>query len=148
MDIKKIKELVTLLDESNLSAVEVAEGETRVRLERNIVNNTFLGAQQNEFNKPAAETVSAVSKFDNAINFNNISEFRSPIIGVFYSGPSPDAKPFVRVGQRVKKGDILCILEAMKVLNEITSDRDGEIVDICAQNGQVVEYSQVLFKMF
>ena len=151
MNIKNIKTLAKLLDESGLSAIEVTEGESTIRLERNIISNTVI--QQGV--PVAAGTVSANTNTvdtatgdkETAIDFNNVSEFRSPIIGVFYNAPSPEDKPFVEVGSRVKKGDVLCIVEAMKVLNEITCDRDGTIVDICVQTGQVVEYSQVLFKI-
>ena len=71
----------------------------------------------------------------------------SPMVGVFYASPSPTDPPFVTVGSKVKKGDVLCIIEAMKLMNEITAEEDGEIIDICAGNGSVVEYGQILFKM-
>ncbi|MCL2294872.1 MAG: acetyl-CoA carboxylase biotin carboxyl carrier protein [Spirochaetes bacterium] len=154
MDVNNIKTLAKLLDESGLSAIEIIEGKTKIRLERNIVHNTVVhqapaapGNSDAGLSAAQAQTPASISS-DNAIDFNNVSEFRSPIIGVFCAAPTPGAKPFVQVGDRVKKGDVLCIIEAMKALNEITSDRDGEIVDICVQNGQVVEYSQVLFKIF
>ena len=72
---------------------------------------------------------------------------RSPAVGVYYAAPSPDSKPFVAVGDTVQRGDTLCIIEAMKLMNEITSDIDGEIVEICVGNGQVVEYDQPLFRI-
>lgn len=71
----------------------------------------------------------------------------SPMVGVFYAAPTEDSDPFVRVGDRVKRGDTLCIIEAMKLMNEITAEEDGEIIDICAANGSVVEYGQILFKL-
>ena len=74
-------------------------------------------------------------------------EVKSPMVGVFYNAPSPEAEPFVRIGDTVKKGDVLCILEAMKLMNEITAEHDGKITDICAKNGDVVEFGQVLFKI-
>ena len=82
------------------------------------------------------------------IHFNHITEVKSPMVGVFYAAPSPDAQPLVQVGSKVKKGDVLCIIEAMKLMNEITAEQDGEIVDICVKSGEVVEYSQTLFKIF
>jgi acetyl-CoA carboxylase biotin carboxyl carrier protein len=150
MDVNNIKVLAKLLDESGLSAIEVVEGETKIRLERSIVHNTIVNqAPGASLNSSASEPQAPIAANSaNAIDFNNVFEFRSPIIGVFCAAPTPGAKPFVEVGDRVKKGDVLCIIEAMKAMNEITSDRDGEIVDICVQNGQVVEYSQVLFKIF
>ena len=72
---------------------------------------------------------------------------KSPIVGVFYASPSPDSEPYVQVGSHVKKGDTLCIIEAMKLLNEISAECDGEITEICAASGQVVEYAQVLFRI-
>jgi len=72
---------------------------------------------------------------------------RSPVVGIFYAAASPDDMPFVSIGSRVKKGDTLCIIEAMKQMNEIVSECDGEIADICVKNGEIAEYSQVLFKI-
>ena len=74
-------------------------------------------------------------------------EIKSPMVGVFYASPSPDAAPFVQVGSKVKKGDVVCIIEAMKLMNELTADMDGEVVDVCVNNGDVVEYGQPLFKL-
>ena len=82
------------------------------------------------------------------MDFNDVFEAKSPLVGAFYAAPSPGAKPFVRVGSRVKKGDVLCIVEAMKLMNEIQAERDGEIVDICAHDGDVVEFGQTLFKLY
>jgi acetyl-CoA carboxylase biotin carboxyl carrier protein len=71
----------------------------------------------------------------------------SPMLGVFYSSPSPESEPFVKTGSKVKKGDVLCIIEAMKLMNEITAEKDGEITQVLAQNGQIVEFEQVIFKL-
>jgi len=152
MNTKNIKALIALLNESDLSAIEVTEGDSTIRLERNVFSNTVIHQGAAPVASPAAQPVATANvageaKKDDAIDFNNVNEFRAPIIGVYYSQPSPDAKPFIEVGAKVKKGDVLCIIEAMKVLNEITADRDGEIIDICVQSGQVVEYAQVLFKI-
>ena len=81
------------------------------------------------------------------VDFNRAREIKSPIVGVFYAAASPDAKPFVEIGSRVKKGDVVCIVEAMKLMNEITAEFDGEVVDVCVHNGDVVEYGQPLFKL-
>ena len=95
--------------------------------------------------QPAA---AAEKQEDVGVDFNNIIEVKSPLVGVFYAAPAPDAEPFVKVGDRVKKGDVLCIVEAMKLMNEITASHDGEVIDICIQNGSVVEYGQTLFKLY
>ena len=77
----------------------------------------------------------------------NLHAIKSPLAGVFYDSPSPDDEPFVKVGDKVKKGDTLCLIESMKVMNELTADTDGEIAEICAENGQIVEYSQVIYRI-
>jgi len=147
MNLENVKKLAKILNEAGLSALEVCEGENKIRLEKAVVTN--FAAAPVPAPAPALITDKTLSvKTAAEIDFNNISEFKAPMIGVFYSASSPAAKPFVKIGQKVKKGDVLCIIEAMKVMNEVVSDRDGEIVDICVQNGQVVEYSQVLFKIF
>ena len=82
------------------------------------------------------------------MDFNRLKEVKSPLVGIFYAAPSPGAEPFAGVGSRVKKGDVLCVVEAMKLMNEITADADGEVIDVCVQNGQVVEFGQILFKLY
>ena len=96
----------------------------------------------------AASAAPVATQDGTPVDFNNLKEVKSPMAGVFYQAPSPEADPYVRVGSKVKKGDVLCVIEAMKLLNEITADTDGEIVDVCVENGQLVEYGQVLFKIF
>ena len=81
------------------------------------------------------------------MDFNRAREIKSPMVGVFYSAPAPDAKPFVEVGSKVKTGDVVCIVEAMKLMNEIMAEQDGEILEICVENGQVVDYGCRLFRM-
>lgn len=150
MNFKNIEALAKILNDSGLSAVEVKEGENTIRLEKNTVVSTSVAVNTPPAVNPQIEAKPADVKTAGAgeINFNNLMEFKAPLIGIFYSAPSPTEKPYVEIGSRIKKGDTLCIIEAMKLMNEITADRDGEIVDICVQNGQVVEYSQVLFKIY
>ena len=133
MNIKQIRELAQIVSENGLSAIEIAEGENRVRIERAVA-------------APAAPVPAPAAEETN-VDFNRTREIKSPMVGVFYAAPSPDAKPFVEVGSKVKKGDIVCIVEAMKLMNEITAEFDGEVVDICVHNGDVVEYGQTLFKL-
>jgi acetyl-CoA carboxylase biotin carboxyl carrier protein len=85
---------------------------------------------------------------DKTLDFNKLKEIKSPMVGVFYAAPAPGEKPFVERGSKIKKGDVLCIIESMKLMNEVTSDYDGVIADICVLDGQAVEYSQVLFKVY
>lgn len=151
MDIKNMRELVKLMEHGNLRVLQIEEGDTRIRLERD-------GAAASQFDvakerpiaakRPEQERSLPGEGSDGAVDFNNIVQVKSPMVGVFYASPAPDAKSFVTVGSKVKKGDVLCIIEAMKLMNEITADADGEIVDICVENGQVVEFAQVLFRIF
>lgn len=144
MNLKTVKTLADLMEKSSLSALEVSEGDLKIRLER---APQGIPAQAPAFFAPAPvaqnpQPVGAV------LDFNNITEIKSPLVGVYYGASSPDAEPFVSKGGRVKKGDVLCIIEAMKLMNEIVAETDGEIADICVENGQVVEFGQVLFKLF
>lgn len=138
MNIKDIKELTKILENSDLSVIEVCEGDTKIRLERNITAAPGIAA-------PAPQVTTVQT--DNAVNFNHTKEIKAPMVGIFYSAPSPDSEPYVKVGSKVKKGDVVCIIEAMKLMNEITAETDGEIVDICTDNGELVEFSQTLFRI-
>ncbi|HIR07559.1 MAG TPA: acetyl-CoA carboxylase biotin carboxyl carrier protein [Candidatus Pullichristensenella stercoripullorum] len=149
MNIKQIRELAQIVSENGLSAIEVAEGENRVRIERAVAAPAAVPAVVSMPAPMAAPTAPAPAPAaeETNVDFNRTREIKSPMVGVFYAAPSPDAKPFVEVGSKVKKGDIVCIVEAMKLMNEITAEFDGEVVDICVHNGDVVEYGQTLFKL-
>lgn len=146
MDLSELKGIISLMQKSDLSDLEIETQDLKLRLGRPgtgaIVTQTIAPAanqisqapQTNE--KPVKETTE-----DDESNFN------SPMVGTFYRKPSPDDAAFVQVGDQVNKGDVLCIIEAMKVMNEIQSDISGEIIDICAQDGDSVEYGQLLFKI-
>ncbi len=146
MNLKNIRELVQLLENSGLSVLEVSEADTKIRLEKNTVSER--PATQTVLQPTLVQQANVPVAQDGAVDFNNITEIKSPMVGVFYSAPAPDAEPFVTVGKKIKKGDVLCIIEAMKLMNEITAEVDGEIVDVCVENGQVVEYAQILFKVY
>lgn len=155
MNIKQIKALAQILAQNDLSALEINEGETHIRLERTVAQSAAqAGAVLVAPPMPAAAAQSAQEApasapvEDPGVDFNDVFEAKSPLVGVFYAAPSPGAEPFVRVGSRVEKGDVLCIVEAMKLMNEIQAERDGEIVDICAHDGDVVEFGQTLFKLY
>ena len=149
MNIKQIRELAQIAAENGLSAIEIAEGENRVRIERAVAAPAAVPAVVSMPAPMAAPTAPAPAPAteETNVDFNRTREIKSPMVGVFYAAPSPDAKPFVEVGSKVKKGDIVCIVEAMKLMNEITAEFDGEVVDICVHNGDVVEYGQTLFKL-
>ena len=146
MNIKQIRELAQILSQNELSALEITEGETKIRMERGTAQ--AASAHSAEIQRSAeVQTAAACEERGAGVDFNNLTEVKSPLIGVFYAAPSPDAQPFVKVGSKVKKGDVMCIVEAMKLMNEIVAEQDGTIVDVCAHNGDVVEFGQTLFKM-
>lgn len=148
MDIKQIKSLAEIMKNYNLASVEVCEGDKKIKIEK---GGCGQGEVQYAPAMPAAPVVkqsAATAVTDSPVDFNNITEVKSPMVGVFYASPSPDSAPYVKVGDKVKKGDVLCIIEAMKLMNEICAESEGEVVDICAQNEQIVEYNQTLFKIY
>lgn len=143
MDEKTIQMLINAMNQGALTAVELSQGDQRIRLEKNSpAAPPASPAPQALFPVPAAAEIER-----QAVDFNHIQEIKSPMVGVFYAALSPDAPPLVSVGSKVKKGDVLCIIETMKMMNEILAETDGEIVDICVSNAEVVEYSQTLFKL-
>lgn len=159
MNIQDIKELAKIMQETGITSLHLTEGALDISMERNtaapapavqpVAVQTPVTAPVPEVSATAAEPAAVEPQaVATTIDFNHITEVKSPMVGVFYAAPSPDAQPYVQVGSKVKKGDVLCIIEAMKLMNEITAEQDGEIVDICVQSGQVVEYSQTLFKIF
>lgn len=143
MNIRQIRELAQIVRENGLSALEVSENENHIRIERAQCASVD-GAQA----LPVVETEAEVLHEESAtVDFNRVREIKSPMVGVFYASSAPDAAPFVQVGSKVKKGDVVCIIEAMKLMNELSADMEGEVVDICVNNGDVVEYGQPLFKL-
>ena len=141
-NIDEIKELIALLESSSLAVLEVKEGDSKVHLEKpgNItVNNTGVAPVAAPAAAPAAPAAAPAAETGKTIN--------APIVGVFYAAPSPDAEPYVSVGKRVKKGDVVCIIEAMKCMNEIQAEEDGEITAVLANNSELVEYGQPLFSI-
>ncbi len=143
MNMKQIRELMALVAENGLSTFELNEGDMHILLKREL---SAAAPAPVAYAPPSTEKV-ALSEEDAGANFADVAEIKSPMPGIFYAAPSPDAEPFVRVGSHVKKGDVVCIIEAMKLMNEITADCDGEILDVCLVNGAVVEYGQTLFKI-
>lgn len=141
MEVQKIRELAEAMRENGVTLLEVAEGQMTVRMERG--TEAAAAPRPAEQAEPAGEPQAVPQPAPKTGG----AEVKSPMVGVFYRGAAPGAEPFVQRGSRVKKGDTLCILEAMKLLNEITADRDGTIAEVYAEDGQAVEYGQVLFQM-
>lgn len=148
MDIRKVKKLIELLEESNIDEIEIKEGEESVRISRN-------GAQALAMAAPMAPTYAApppapvpvapaapVAAEPVAETAGHV--VRSPMVGTFYASPAPTSAPFVEVGQSVKAGDVICIVEAMKMMNQIEADKDGTVGAILVENGEPVEFDQPL----
>lgn len=145
MNIRQIRELAQIVRENGLSALEISENDSKIRIE--CARGEVVMAAPAPVPVQAAEAPAPVIREEAGVDFNRVHEIKSPMVGVFYASPSPEAKPFVEIGSRVKKGDVVCIIEAMKLMNELTADQDGEVVDVCVNNGDVVEYGQPLFKL-
>ena len=150
MDLRKIKKLMELLEESGIAEIEVKEGEESIKLSRNITSSAAPLQQMVQqpmmvSQQQATQTASQVeNKKDDSSNQNR-NTVNSPMVGTFYASASPESKPFVTVGQSVKKGDTLCILEAMKMMNQVQAESDGKILEILIDNAEPVEFDQPLF---
>jgi acetyl-CoA carboxylase biotin carboxyl carrier protein len=153
MDLRKLKKLIDLVQESGIAELEITEGEERVRIARGgVVNVTPLAAAAHPVAvapaagapaaAPAAAAPAAAAEAAPAVEGHVV---KSPMVGTFYRAPAPDAKPFIDVGGTVKEGQTICVIEAMKLMNEIESDAAGTIKAILVENGQPVEYGQALF---
>ncbi|TWC41272.1 biotin carboxyl carrier protein [Pseudomonas sp. SJZ079] len=149
MDIRKVKKLIELLEESGIDELEIREGEESVRISRHGKQPTYaqqpIYAQAPAPAAPAAAPAAAVEAAAPAAAKLNGTVVRSPMVGTFYRAASPTSGNFVEVGSSVKKGDILCIVEAMKMMNHIEAETSGTIESILGENGQPVEYDQPLF---
>jgi acetyl-CoA carboxylase biotin carboxyl carrier protein len=152
MNFENVKALADLINTNNLTAIEVGKGENRIRVERQASFGP-IGVPVPGAPFPTAMPSSPVvqeapqQEFSPASESGNFTEVTSPLVGVYYSAASPDSEPFISIGKKVKKGDVLCIIEAMKLMNDVISEHDGEIVDICIKNGDIAEFGQVLFKL-
>ncbi len=141
MDLRKVKKLIELLEESGIAEIEIKEGEESVRISRMMPAMQPFAAQVMAPVSAAIPLVSAppaVAKPDGQV-------ITSPMVGTYYASPSVDSPPFVKIGQTVKVGEPLCIIEAMKIMNPIEADRAGTVLSIMAENGQPVEFEQPLF---
>lgn len=149
MKIEEIRSLAKIMEESGLTGMEISDKDLKIRLEKRPAPPAVPAApfSASPGGVPAAlqENSSAAPKL--AQDTQTYREIKCPMVGVFYASPTPESEPYVRVGSNVKKGDIICVIEAMKLLNEINSDQDGEIAEVCVENGSVVEYGQTLFKL-
>ncbi len=155
MDIKTIKTLINLFENSQLGEMEVESGDAADKLRVTLKKNSSAATVAVSVPAAVPQTESAPAQLkaetglsEGVLDYNLVQEIKSPMVGVFYSAPSPESEPFVTRGSKVKKGDTLCIIEAMKLMNEVVAERDGEIVEILPKSGELVEFGQVLFKIF
>ena len=139
MDIRKIKKLIEMLQDSDLKEIEVSQGDESVRISRDNKSQTYVEPVIQKQVVHEANVASEKVVHQEEIEGNQIT---SPIVGTFYRKPSPDKDPFIKVGDVVQEGDVLCIIEAMKMMNEIKSDYSGKVVSINVEDGQPVEYGQ------
>ena len=154
MDIRKVKKLIELLEESNIDEIEIKEGEESVRISRNshAVAASAMGQVAMMAPQPApvmptpapAPVAASAAAPAEAVSADSNNAVLSPMVGTFYRAPSPDAASIVEVGQTVRVGDVLCIVEAMKMMNQIEADRAGTVTAIHVENGEPVEFDQPL----
>ncbi len=146
MDIRKVKKLIELLEESDIAEIEIHEGEESVRISRTS-QVTLPAPVAAPMVAPVAAAAPTAAPAEEAAKAEEISghQVKSPMVGTFYRAPSPEAKPFVEEGDQVSVGDTLCIVEAMKILNQIESDKAGTVKKILVENGEPVEFNQPMF---
>ena len=149
MDLRKLKKLIDLVQESGIAELEITEGEEKVRISRagNAVQTAVMTMPQaaTMMAAPPAAAVAAVAAAPETPAEPEGHVVKSPMVGTFYRSSAPGAKPFVEIGQTVNAGETLCIIEAMKLLNEIEADQGGVVKSVLVENGQPVEYGQPLF---
>lgn len=157
MDLKLIKNLLTLISDSDVNEVSIEEGDFKIKVKKQSESSAPASVQyqlpqqpaqpqaQPQSGQPQTEIKPAAEKEKKETPVADGEKVKSPIVGTFYRSPSPDDDPFVNVGDKVEKGEVLCIIEAMKIMNEIESEFSGTVVDILAEDAQPVEYDQPLF---
>jgi len=149
LDFNEIKRLVRLLERSQIHEIEILDKGRKIRLAKAAPSDGHIGgivlqAPAGAAPPPAAQPAGPAAPLPVAVG-RNVRQVKSPMVGTFYAAPSPDADPYVQVGDLVHKGQVLCIIEAMKLMNEIESEHNGRIVEILAENAQPVEFDQPLF---
>ena len=142
MNLKEIKEIINLMNEHGLTEIEVEKGDQKIKLKKSSISGESAVVEQQPVAKaPTGE----VEKESLKAQSKNLIEIKAPLVGTFYRSPSPDAASFVEVGQEIEVGEVICIVEAMKLMNEIKSEVRGKVVDILAENADPVEFGQIMF---
>ena len=154
MKTSKIKALIKLVEESNIDELEISHWGKKVRIRKNFANNDDNNGHRPQVEKSVPDRqIEVVSSDRQAESIakaepperDNLLEIKTPMVGTFYRSPAPDAKPYVKEGDKVTRGQTICIIEAMKIMNEIESEYDGIVVEVLAQNAQPVQFGQILF---
>jgi len=152
MELSYIKKIIKLVENSGIDEVEIEEEGTKIRVARHRTNTVQYQLPQNQTapqpvgnNSPSATTEGSEAAAAKSSPKTNYHEVKSPIVGTFYRAPAPDAESYVEVGQEVSQGTVLCIVEAMKLMNEIECDVSGKVAKVLVENGTPVEYNQILF---
>ncbi len=149
MDLKKVKDVIDLMKENDLVEVEIVDGESKIHLKRPQAQTAMMqpvAMAPGPVGQPVSPPSAAAETAESAEE-SGLVDVKSPIIGTFYQAPSPDSEPFASVGTRVESDTVVCIIEAMKVMNEIKAETGGTVVEVCCKDGQAVEYGQVLFRV-
>ena len=150
MDIRKVKKLIELIETADIHEIEIVEGEESVRITRGIGKvDASLTTLRQEVNSPSASDPSRVLVEPLPEPASQVQGYlvRSPMVGSFYSSPAPGASPFVDIGQTVSVGDVLCIVEGMKMMNQIESDKSGVVSEVLVEDGDPVEFDQPMFRI-
>ncbi len=148
MDLDRIRDLIEILEDTNVSELSIEENGNKIYIKKGYGDNVVK--EQPVVHKELEGTVKneeKITKNDDEDKNEDREEIVAPMVGTFYRGPSPDADPFVEVGDTISKGEVVCIIEAMKLMNEIEADTDCKIVDILVEDGEAIEYGQVLFEI-
>ena len=149
MDLSELKGIISMMQKSDLSELEIEVKDLKLRLARSGNGNSDHSIREVVMHQPVVPSVSSEPSKPSTEtkSDDNLSTFISPMVGTFYRKPSPDDPEFVKIGDSIKKGDVLCIIEAMKVMNEIQAEQSGQIVEILVEDSVSVEYGQELFKI-
>ncbi len=145
MDINEIKELIRLMVDNDLAELDVSDGENKVKLKRGADDKPVIVASP--VSAAAAPPAGKTDSVEPAVVEENLIEIKSPMVGTFYTAASPDSEPYVSIASGVGADTVVCLIEAMKVMNEIKADCNGVIAEICVRSAQPVEYGQVLFRI-
>jgi len=145
MNLKEIKEIISLMEEHNLSEIEIEKGDQKIKLRKTMKSDSGIVMEQPVIiQRPHAAETESSKESPQEKKISNLIEIKAPIVGTFYRSPSPDAASFVEVGQEIEVGQVVCIIEAMKLMNEIKSEVRGKVVDILVENADPIEFGQIL----